>query len=321
MLLPTADGMTTIRALLQLVFAVLVVSVVAHSADFEPPAWAYPELPRAPQLVAAKNMITRVSVGTRVPRVVTSGRAPEVQACSSCHLANGFGHPGSSSVAGLSVEYFMMELANFKTGARHASLGETPMAAIARALTSEEAMAAATYYSGLERLPWITVVEADMVPQTRLLDNGVRVPLEAAALEPIGQRIIEVPQFPARMRGTDPNSPFIAYVPTGSIRRGRTFVATGGAVMRGTQVVVPGKSVACANCHGVTLRGMAHAPDSDVPVPPIVGRSPTYIVRQLYDVHSGARSAPSTTLMKPIAAQMTLQQMIDVAAYLASKRP
>ena len=300
---------------------VLLVAVSVRSANFEPPAWAYPEIPRGPQIVAMNASITRVAGSTRVPRVVAVGRAPDVQACSSCHLGNGLGHPGSSSLAGLSTEYFTMELANFKNGSRHSSVGETPMAAIARALTAEEAAAAATYYSNLPRLPWITVVEADMVPKTRILENGIRVPIEPAELEPIGQRIIEVPKYPQRMRGADPGSPFVAYVPPGSIRRGRAFVSTGGAVMRGAEVVVAGTSVACANCHGVTLRGMAHAPDSDVPVPPIVGRSPTYIIRQLYDVHSGARSAPSTTLMKPIAAQMTLQQMIDTAAYLASKQP
>jgi cytochrome c553 len=313
--------MLMLRGLLPAIFAVLLVAVSVRSANFEPPAWAYPEIPRGPQIVAVKALITRVPASTRVPRVVAIGRAPDVQACSACHLGNGLGHPGSSSLAGLSAEYFTMELANFKNGSRHSSVGETPMATIARALTPEEATAAAAYYSNLPRLPWVTVVEADMVPKTRIVENGVRVPLEPADLEPIGQRIVEVPKFPERMRGSDPSSPFIAYVPTGSIRRGRAFVSTGGAVMRGAEVVVPGTSVACAQCHGVTLRGMAHAPDSDVPVPPIVGRSPTYIIRQLYDVHSGARSAPSTTLMKPIAAQMTLQQMIDVAAYLASKQP
>jgi cytochrome c553 len=313
--------MLMLRGVLPAGFAVLLVAVGVRSANFEPPAWAYPEIPRAPQVVPVKALLTRAPVSTRMPRVVSVGRAPDVQACSSCHLDNGLGYPASSSLAGLSVEYFTMELANFKSGSRHSSLGETPMASIARALTADEASAAAAYYSTLPRLPWITVVEADMVPKTRIAENGIRVPLGAADMEPLGERIIEVPKFPERMRGTDPNSPFIAYVPRGSIRRGRAFVSTGGAVMRGAEVVVPGTSVACANCHGVTLRGMAHAPDSDVPVPPIVGRSPTYIIRQLYDVHSGARSAPSTTLMKPIAAQMTLQQMIDAAAYLASKQP
>jgi len=66
---------------------------------------------------------------------------------------------------------------------------------------------------------------------------------------------------------------------------------------------------------------MAHSPDSDIPVPALAGRSPTYILRQLYDVQSGARSGKTVELMKPIAAQLTLQEMIDLAAYSASKMP
>jgi cytochrome c553 len=69
------------------------------------------------------------------------------------------------------------------------------------------------------------------------------------------------------------------------------------------------------------LRGAAHAPDGTLPVPGLTGRSPTYIVRQLYDFHSGARSGAGAELMKPIATQMTLRDMIDVAAYLASLAP
>jgi len=38
-------------------------------------------------------------------------------------------------------------------------------------------------------------------------------------------------------------------------------------------------------------------------------------------VQSGARSGKTVELMKPIAAQLTLQEMIDVAAYSASKMP
>ena len=82
-----------------------------------------------------------------------------------------------------------------------------------------------------------------------------------------------------------------------------------------------GKAVVCTECHGKDLRGAEHAPDSTLPVPGLTGRSPTYIVRQLYDFHSGARSGAGAELMKPIATQMTLRDMIDVAAYLASLAP
>jgi cytochrome c553 len=328
--------------------ALLFFAVVAgrgHTANFDPPAWAYPETPRGfqpdPDDGSAKHLVGSTRSFTyrqltdvfappdwypgehpRMPQVpVARGRTPGVPACSSCHLPNGLGRPESSSLAGLSVAYLTLQLADFKIGARHSSVGESAMADIARALTADEAAAAITYYAHLPRTPWITVVETDAVPKTRVVENGLRIPLEPEELEPIGQRIVEVPKYPARTRLSDSHAPFVAYVPKGSIRRGRAFVATGGAQMIGSRVVTPGTAVACLNCHGVTLHGMAHAPDSDVAVPGLAGRSPTYIVRQLYDVHSGARSAPSTALMKPIAAQLTLQQMIDIAAYLGSKAP
>jgi cytochrome c553 len=38
-------------------------------------------------------------------------------------------------------------------------------------------------------------------------------------------------------------------------------------------------------------------------------------------VQSGARSGKTVELMKPIATQLTLQEMIDLAAYSASKMP
>ncbi len=334
-----------VRVLLPVLMCAAVLAARVTGANFDPPQWAYLETPHGFQpdpdngsprhLPGSTRAFTFKQISDvftppdwyplehpRTPRVpVFVGRAPTLQACASCHLANGLGLPGSSSLAGLSVDYIVLQLADFKMGSRHASVGDTPMAAIARAMTADEVAAAANYYSALTRSPWVTVVEADMAPKTRIVENGLRIPLEPEQLEPIGDRIVEVPKYPARTRLGDPHAPFVAYVPMGSIRRGRAFVASGGAVMRGTEVLVPGIAPPCSNCHGVTLRGMAHAPDSDVPVPPIVGRSPTYIVRQLYDVHSGARSAPSTALMKPIAAQLTLQQMIDVAAYLGSKAP
>lgn len=297
--------------------ALALIGVTGHGAAFEAPQWAY-TYKDIKELFAPPS---GYAPGTpRMPAVVANGRMPAVQACASCHLANGLGRPESSSLAGLSADYMKGQLADFKSGARHSSVGESPMAVISRALTPEEGDAAIAYYARLPRLPWVTVVEADMVPKTRVIETGLLVPVEPEQLEPIGQRIVEVPKDPKQARLYDSRTPFIAYVPKGSIRRGRAFVATGGAQTIGGQVI-PGKAVACANCHGVTLKGMAHAPDSTEPVPALAGRSPTYLLRQLYDVHSGARSAKSTEMMKPIAAQMTLQQMIDAAAYLGSKAP
>src|SRR5205085_1839156 len=129
-------------------------------------------------------------------------------ACSWCHLPNGLGHPQSGSLAGLSADYLTQQVADFKSGARHASVGNSIMATIARALTADEARGAITYYSRLTRTPWITVVEAEMVPKTRIIEGGLRVPLEPRDMEPLGQRIVEVPKFPTRSRLYDSHAPF-----------------------------------------------------------------------------------------------------------------
>jgi cytochrome c553 len=235
---------------------------------------------------------------------------PDLRACSWCHLPNGLGHPQSASLAALRADYMSRQLADFRTGARHSSVGNSIMANISRAMTPQEAQAAVNYFAKLRRRAWIKVVETDMVPKTEIVEGGLRVQREPAAFEPLGQRIVEVPQAPARTRLYDSHSGFIAYVPPGSIRRGKDFVATGG-----------GKVQACSTCHGKDFRGADQAPDSTLSVPPLTGRSPTYMVRQLYDFHSGARAGEGAMLMKPVATQMTLGEMVDVAAYFASLAP
>jgi len=315
------------------------------AASFDPPQWAYPQAPRGFKPDPDDGQPKHVPGSTRtytysqiedsfapadwfptehplMPKVpVATGRRPDVRACSWCHLPNGLGHPQSGNLTGLQADYLTEQLADFKSGARHSSLGNSIMAIITRALTPDETKAAIDYFVKLPRKPWITVIETEMAPKTRIIEGGLRVPLEPEQLEPIGQRIVEVPKFPTRSRAYDSHAPFVAYVPMGAIRRGRDLVNNGGEVKRGTQVVVAGKTPPCAKCHGDGFRGMARAPDADLPVPPLAGRSPTYIVRQLYDVQSGARSGRTTELMKPIAAQLNLQEMIDIAAYMASRMP
>jgi cytochrome c553 len=100
----------------------------------------------------------------------------------------------------------------------------------------------------------------------------------------------------------DPHSGFIAYVPPGSVKRGEALVMHGGG----------GKTIACTTCHGTDLQGLG-------PVPGIGGRSPSYLVRQLYDMQVGARHGVWTELMKPVIAKLTSDDMIAIAAYAASR--
>ena len=55
-------------------------------------------------------------------------------------------------------------------------------------------------------------------------------------------------------------------------------------------------------------------------MPAIAGRPPTYIVRQLNDMKTGARSGISTALMK-VVEKLSVEDMVAIAAYLGSRDP
>jgi cytochrome c553 len=56
-------------------------------------------------------------------------------------------------------------------------------------------------------------------------------------------------------------------------------------------------------------------------IPPIAGRSPSYLFRQLNDMQQGARAGPWSPLMAPVVANLDHDDRLDVVAYLASLPP
>jgi cytochrome c553 len=56
-------------------------------------------------------------------------------------------------------------------------------------------------------------------------------------------------------------------------------------------------------------------------VPPIAGRSPSYIVRQLWDMQQGTRNGASAQLMKLVITNLTEDDMVAIAAYVSSRLP
>jgi cytochrome c553 len=56
-------------------------------------------------------------------------------------------------------------------------------------------------------------------------------------------------------------------------------------------------------------------------VPGIAGRSPSYMMRQLYDMKRGTRRGLWAELMQPVIANLTVDDMRDIVAYLASITP
>ncbi|HEY7442437.1 MAG TPA: c-type cytochrome [Vicinamibacterales bacterium] len=240
-----------------------------------------------------------------MPDIVARGKKEQqVLACSLCHYPNGKGRPENAGVSGLPYDYFVQTMLDFKNDKRKSSdprkANTNRMIAFVKAMTDDEIKASAEYFSKIKWTPWIRVVETDTVPKTRIA-GGMFLVLEGAdaGKEPIGQRIIETPEKTEETeRLRNPRSGFIAYVPRGSVKKGEALARAG----------------QCALCHGAELEGLG-------PVPGIAGRSPSYTARQLYDMQSGARRGVWTDLMKPVVQKLSADDMINLAAYTASRGP
>lgn len=237
-----------------------------------------------------------------VPAIVQRGRESDrLRACAHCHYHNGQGKPENGHLTGLPVNYFVQQLALFKSGGRTSAdprkANHAEMSQIARFLTDAEIRAAAEYFKSIAWKPWVKVIESGDAPKTRQSAAGLFIPL-GEGNEPLGRRFIEVPELPDRTeRYRDPRAGFVAYVPMGSIERGKALVTTGG-----------GKTTQCTLCHGQALQGMGD-------VPAIADRSLSYTIRQLYNYQQGTRQSQ---LMKPAVAKLTADDMIAIAAYLGS---
>lgn len=242
-----------------------------------------------------------------MPEAVAHGRKPDVYACGYCHLPNGEGRPENATLAGLPASYIVRQIAEFRSRARKTSephhLPAVTMASIGAKAADLDIRTAAEYFSQIRPKPWIRVVEAATVPKTHVA-GWMLVPTLPPATEPIGHRIIEIPENLGLTELRDDDSGFIAYVPEGSLQKGKALVITGDK----------GKTVPCAKCHGPGLRGSGN-------VPPIAGRSPSYIVRQLYDIRSGARSGVLSKQMLPQVRKLDMDDMIAIAAFVSSLKP
>jgi cytochrome c553 len=242
----------------------------------------------------------------QMPDVVAKGKQPTVWACGLCHYPNGKGRAENAGVSGLSVEYFIHTMHDFRDGNRKSAdprkMNTNLMMQFAKNMTEDEIKAAAEYFGAIKWTPWIKVVEAKMVPKAKP-SNGLFL-VEGTEMEPLGNRILETPiNAEATEILRDPHSSFTAYVPVGSLKKGEALVTKGG-----------GKTTACGVCHGADLKGIG-------PVPTLAGRSPSYLVRQMWDMQQGFRKGTWTELMKPVVANLTPDDMLNIAAYAASRTP
>lgn len=237
-----------------------------------------------------------------MPEIVAHGRRPDIRACALCHYPNGQGRAENAGVNGFPQEYFIQQLRDFAAGNRKSADSRKQntgaMASIAKAMTEEEIKAAADYYAAIPFKQWIKVQESTTAPKTRI-NVGLFLALDGNETEPLGNRIIEVP-VSAEQTETyrNPRSGFIAYVPVGAVKKGEALAKAG----------------QCTICHGADLKGIG-------PVPSIAGRSPSYMMRQMYDMQQGTRKGMWTGLMKPVVAPLSQDDMLNIVAYIASRNP
>src|SRR5690348_6319478 len=238
-----------------------------------------------------------------MPQIVARGRAP-AWACAFCHQPNGQGRPENAALAGLPAAYIVEQVHALRSGERNGRqlLSVQLMASEARQLSDSDLRLAADYFARLTFSPRTKVIETATVPKTHWA-HFMLAPDPSGVREPIGSRIIEVPTNMELTELRDTRSGFIAYLPPGSIARGAVIAAKG-----------IGAAPACESCHGANLQGAGI-------IPPLAGRSPTYIVRELILFRTGQRSNPGAAPMRLEASQLNIKDMIDVAAYAASQKP
>jgi len=304
----------------------------AQADPFAAPSWLYPLLPPAPTNPPPYDQVKPLHVPQSrlayteaqlsdmfsapdwfpkshapMPAVVARGRAPDVYACGFCHTPSGQGRPENASLAGLPAAYIIRQVADMKSGARRSAapasyLPSNRMIQEAQHTSDAEVATAAAYFSQQHFSSHVHIIEQARVPRSRVVGWVYAVvPATSAGDELLGQRLMEFTPDAGRHEQRDDNLIYTAYVPPGSLARGR-LLARGG----GTTVAPP-----CITCHGDHLQGTAT-------IPRLAGRSPTYLLRQLVAFRSGARAGPNGTLMRMVVANLQIGDMIDAAAYAAS---
>ena len=320
-----------LRLILGASILALAIPVAAAMAQDKPaaepaPTWAFPgnqpaAKPPGTDLVAlpgSSQKFTEIQIKDRttavdwfpndhpaMPPAVKGGRGPAF-ACGFCHLPEGPGRTESADVAGMPAPYMFEQLKDMKSGARalmDPKYGpQANMIATAKLTSDADLEAAAKYFASMKFVYRMKVVESADAPAHR--PNAFVYEFEKdGPREAVGDRIIEGPDNFEGFEKRDWHTTFTAYVPVGAIARGAALAKGDGA----------GRP-SCEGCHGVGLKG-------GIVGPPIAGRYPTGIFRQLYAFKTGSRNGFGAGFMKPMVANLSQKDMIDLAAYVATLKP
>jgi cytochrome c553 len=130
---------------------------------------------------------------------------------------------------------------------------------IAKAITDDDVRASSEYYAALKPHSRQKVVESATAPKSFVGGGGMRYASPEGGTEPIGSRIIIIPDSAEGAQRRNPKSNFVAYVPPGSIARGQKLAAA-----------TDGSTIACGICHGPALKGLGDVPASPVAIRPTV---------------------------------------------------
>lgn len=300
----------------------------AGTSSFRAPAWAFPW--QAPPAVSPADTVVRYEVpGSPVrltrpqvnnafdipdwyprqhppmPSVVQYGVRPDGRACGYCHLPDGQGRPENATLAGLPEAYTLRQLRAYRDGSRAPAIpsgAPSLMATVSARIRDEQAREAARYFARLRLTRRNIIREVTQVPRTRIV--GLLYALDGPGTEPLDGRLIEVPASLERHELRDPRVQYITYVPVGSVGRGRQLATRG----------PNGPATACATCHGPALLGMND-------IPPIAGRSPSNLLRQLINFRTRARHDSSAAPMFAVADALTLDDMVALSAYVGGLPP
>jgi cytochrome c553 len=244
-----------------------------------------------------------------MPQIVLHGRQPRTYACGYCHLPTGQGRPENSSLAGLPAAYIVQQVVDMKAATRQSAwhgasfLPVDLMRDVAASVSDVELAAAGEYFAGLKQQPRVAVLEREQIPRMRVA-AWIYAPDPKGGEESLGERLIEAAPDLNRHERRDEQMRYTAYAPPGSVERGREIALHG----------LPGVTQPCAGCHGQRLQGTGL-------MPPLAGRSPTYLLRQLVAFQTKDRAGLMAVPMQSVVAKLPLADLIALAAYAASESP
>jgi cytochrome c553 len=246
-----------------------------------------------------------------MPEIVAKGRKPNAWACALCHTPTGQGRPENSPLAGLPEGYIRQQLLDYRSGRRKAMgpeqyLPGPNMVKVAKALTDKEIEDSARYFAQQKLRRRTFIVESLRIPRA---ERAAWLYYEHGGTEDLDGRLLEVTQDLTRHEYRDDRLEYIAYVPPGAINRGKKLVSSGNSLADNTP-----RTVICSQCHLTNLKG------TDA-IPPIAGRSPTYLLRQMLAFRNRQRVNEVASQMDAVVEKLTLEEMIDIVAYVSSLSP